>query len=87
MQLSNSAEIEENPHKETYYVKEETQKEGFCLSWTCFKWCKRFEECVDLILDGTGRGLKLDVTCTEKMLTLISDLLDEGRLHVLKFYT
>ena len=31
-----------------------------------------------------GRGLKLNVTCTEKMLTLISDPLDENRLHVLK---
>ena len=30
-----------------------------------------------------GRGLKLNVTCTEKTLTLISDPLDEGRLQVL----
>ena len=31
-----------------------------------------------------GRGLKLNVICTEKTLTLIGDPLDEDRLHVLK---
>ena len=31
-----------------------------------------------------GRGLKFNVTCTEKTVTLISDPLDEDRLHVLK---
>ena len=54
-----------------------------CFSITYFKWCKRFEEGVDLILDDTGRGLKLNVTCTEKTLTVISDPLDEDRLYVL----
>ena len=33
-----------------------------------------------MILDG----LKLNVTCTEKTLTLINDPLDDDRLHVLK---
>ena len=62
----------------------ETQKKDFCWSRTCFTWCKRFEEDVDLILDGTGRGLKPNVICTEKTLALFSDPLDEDRLHVLK---
>ena len=43
-----------------------------------FKWCNRFEESVDLILDNTGRGSKPNVT--EKTLTLISEPLDKDRL-------
>ena len=37
-----------------------------------------------MILDDTGRGLKLSVTCTEKTLTFVSDPLDEDRPHVVK---
>ena len=59
----------------------ETQKEDLCESLTCFKWCKRFEENVDLILDDTGRGSKPSVT--EKTLTLISDPMYEDRLLIL----
>ena len=37
-----------------------------------------------MILDNTGRGLKLNVICTEKTLILISDPMNGGRLNVLK---
>ena len=41
----------------------------------------RFDESVDLILDDTGQGSKSNIT--EKILTLISDPFDEGRLLTL----
>ena len=43
-----------------------------------FKWCKRFEESEDWILDDTGRRSEPNVR--EKTLTLISDPLDKDRL-------
>ena len=79
MQLSNLPRLKKNSSRSIKDDKRFT-KGRFLLVMNLFKWCKRFEESVDLILDDTGRGPKQSVT--EKTLTLISDPLGEDRLLI-----
>ena len=80
MQSSNSVEFEEILLRSIKDDKRDTKGRPL-LVMDLFKWCKRFDESVDFILDDTGRGPKPNAT--EKTLTLISDPLDEDRLLTL----
>ena len=56
MQLYNSAEIAENSKRSINDGIRGTEGRFLLVMNFIIKWCKRFKESVNLILDDTGRG-------------------------------